>query len=157
MTSQLVKPNVPPWLYKLFTGHQYPYVRRLAKFAQPIKPGEDRPEPTKDLIEAKFWEVYPRCWAKVLQEVKVGMIVVFHDLGEYPAGGYQELSMILTPFWPRPMARKRSKSISMMGTISSARSILKSPAGPNMNMREGSGVRRKGSLRFTFHASRFTR
>ena len=91
MNNQLAKPNVPPWLHKLFTGHQYPYVRRLAKFAQPIKPGEDRQEPTKEMIEAKFWEVYPRCWAKILQEVKVGMIVVFHDLGEYPAGGYQEL------------------------------------------------------------------
>ena len=22
--------TIPPWLYKLFTGHQYPYVRRLA-------------------------------------------------------------------------------------------------------------------------------
>ncbi|MDQ1291514.1 MAG: hypothetical protein QG615_1322, partial [Nitrospirota bacterium] len=26
-----------------------------------------------------------------LQEVKAGMIVVFHELGEYPAGGYQGL------------------------------------------------------------------
>ncbi|MCP9469860.1 MAG: hypothetical protein NNA31_07665 [Nitrospira sp.] len=85
------KPSVPPWLYKLFTGHQYPYVRRLAKFAQPVAPGEDRPEPTKEMIEAKFWEVFPRCRVKVLQEVKEGMIVVFHELGEYPPGGYGEL------------------------------------------------------------------
>ena len=33
MTDQPTKRAVPPWLYKLFTGHQYPYVRRLAKFA----------------------------------------------------------------------------------------------------------------------------
>jgi hypothetical protein len=92
MVSPVERPAVPSWLYKLFTGHQYPYVRRLAKFAQPLKQGEDRQEPTKELIDAKFWEVYPRCRAKVLQEVKVGMIVVFHDLGEYPAGGYQELA-----------------------------------------------------------------
>ena len=50
MTNSIDRPTVPPWLHKLFTGHQYPYVRRLAKFAQPIKPGEDRQEPTKDLI-----------------------------------------------------------------------------------------------------------
>lgn len=32
--SELVgQQTVPPWLYKLFTGHQYPYVRRQAKFA----------------------------------------------------------------------------------------------------------------------------
>ncbi|MCP9447290.1 MAG: hypothetical protein NNA22_06935 [Nitrospira sp.] len=85
------KPSVPPWLYKLFTGHQYPYVRRLAKFAQPVAPGEDRPEPTKEMIEAKFWEIFPRCRVKVLQEVKEGMIVVFHELGEYPPGEYEEL------------------------------------------------------------------
>ena len=91
MNDQSTNPTVPPWLYKLFTGHQYPYVRRLAKFAQPVKPGEERPEPTKAMIEAKFWEVYPHCSAKVLQEVKTGMIVVFHDLGAYPPGGYQEL------------------------------------------------------------------
>ena len=89
--NSIGKPTIPPWLYKLFTGHQYPYVRRLAKFGQTVKPGEDRPEPTKEMIEAKFWEVYPRCRAKVLQEVKEGMIVVFRDLGEYPPGGFQEL------------------------------------------------------------------
>ncbi|HKP00275.1 MAG TPA: hypothetical protein VJU02_01455 [Nitrospiraceae bacterium] len=109
MNIQHDKPTVPPWLYKLFTGHQYPYVRRLAKFAQPIKPGEDRPEPTKDLIEAKFWEVYPRCWAKVLQEVKVGMIVVFHDLGEYPAGGYQELVDDPDAFLAKTYGKKKIK------------------------------------------------
>ncbi len=91
MTEASERPTVPPWLYKLFTGHQYPYVRRLAKFAQPVTSGIDRPEPTKEMIEAKFWEVYPRCSVKVLQEVKEGMIVVFHDLGEYAAGSYQEL------------------------------------------------------------------
>jgi len=91
MTDQPMKRAVPPWLYKLFTGHQYPYVRRLAKFAQPIHPGEERQEPTKEMIEAKFWEVFPHCSTKILQEVKAGMIVVFHDLGEYPPGGYQEL------------------------------------------------------------------
>lgn len=91
MSDTSARPAVPPWLYKLFTGHQYPYVRRLAKFGQTVVLGEDRPEPTKEMIDAKFWEVYPRCWVKILQEVKVGMIVVFHDLGEYPAGGYQAL------------------------------------------------------------------
>ena len=46
MTEEPPKRTVPPWLYKLFTGHQYPYVRRLAKFAQPLQPGEERPEPS---------------------------------------------------------------------------------------------------------------
>src|SRR5207244_13215852 len=73
--------EVPKWLYKLFTGHAYPYVRRQAKFAKAVTPGEDRPEPTPNEIKAKFWEVYPQCRLKVLQETKTGMIVSFVELG----------------------------------------------------------------------------
>ena len=92
MSNSEQKPAVPPWLYKLFTGHQYPYIRRLAKFAnREIKPGAERPEPTKQEIEEKFWEVYPRCRAQILHEVKTGMIVTFVELGEYAPGTYQAL------------------------------------------------------------------
>lgn len=83
--------DVPKWVYKLFTGLAYPYVRRQAKFAKEVTPGEDRPEPTPAEIEAKFWEVYPNCWVKVLQEIKTGMIVAFIELGRYEPGTYQEL------------------------------------------------------------------
>lgn len=92
MSDSMSERPVPPWLYKLFTGHQYPYVRRQAKFAnRDVKPGEERREPSKQEIEAKFWEIYPRCSAKILQEVKTGMIVTFVELGEYAAGSYQAL------------------------------------------------------------------
>jgi hypothetical protein len=109
MTPPSEKRPVPSWLYKLFTGHQYPYVRRLAKFAQPVRPGEDRPEPTKEMIEEKFWEVYPRCSAKILQEVKSGMIVVFHELGEYPPGGCQELVDHPEEFLAKTYGKKKIK------------------------------------------------
>ena len=91
MSNQPTEKTVPPWLYKLFTGHQYPYVRRQAKFAQIVPAGQERGEPSKEAIEAKFWEIYPRCSVRALQEVKSGMIVTFHELGAYPPGGYQEL------------------------------------------------------------------
>lgn len=88
MTEQ----TVPPWLYKLFTGNQYPYVRRLAKFAnRDVKPGEERPEPTPEEIKAKFWEVYPRCSVKILEEVKTGMVVSFVELGTHQPGTSQKL------------------------------------------------------------------
>jgi hypothetical protein len=103
------KDTVPPWLYKLFTGHQYPYVRRLAKFAKPVTPGEDRSEPTKDEIDVKFWEVFPRCRVKILQEVKEGMIVTFHELGQYEAGGYQELIDTPEDFLARTYGKKKIK------------------------------------------------
>jgi hypothetical protein len=110
MTNQRGQQTVPPWLYKLFTGHQYPYVRRQAKFAnRDFKPGEERPEPTREEIDAKFWEIYPRCSAKILQEVKSGMIVVFHELGEYPPGGYQSLVDAPEDFLTATYGKKKIK------------------------------------------------
>ncbi len=109
MAEKTAKSTVPPWLYKLFTGHQYPYVRRLAKFAKPVTPGEDRGEPTKDEIDVKFWEVFPRCWVKILQEVKEGMIVTFHELGQYEAGTYQELIDTPEDFLAKTYGKKKIK------------------------------------------------
>src|SRR5207245_6963445 len=83
--------EVPKWLYKLFTGHAYPYVRRQAKFAKDVRPGGERPEPTADEIKAKFWEIFPQCRLKVLQEINTGMIVSFIELGEDEAGTDKEL------------------------------------------------------------------
>ncbi|MDR4474253.1 MAG: hypothetical protein MRJ92_16925 [Nitrospira sp.] len=110
MSEPSPRPTVPPWLYKLFTGHQYPYVRRQAKFAnRDIKPGEERPEPTREEIDAKFWEIYPRCTAKLLEEVKSGMIVVLHELGEYPPGGYQGLVDAPEEFLATTYGKKKIK------------------------------------------------
>lgn len=110
MSNGPAERTVPPWLYKLFTGHQYPYVRRQAKFANKnIKPGEQRSEPTRDEIDVKFWEIYPRCWAKILEEVKSGMIVSFAELGTYPAGGYQELVDHPEEFLAKTYGKKKIK------------------------------------------------
>ena len=109
MAEKFTNSTVPPWLYKLFTGHQYPYVRRLAKFAKPMVPGEDRSEPTKDEIDAKFQEVFPRCRVKILQEVKEGMIVTFHELGQYEAGKYQELIDTPEDFLANTYGKKKIK------------------------------------------------
>ena len=103
-------PDVPPWLYKLFTGHQYPYVRRQAKFDKKERPPEgDRPEPTQDEIREKFWEIYPRCTTKMLQEVKTGMIVAFKELGGYAAGTYQEFVDHPDEFLAREYGKKKIK------------------------------------------------
>jgi len=102
--------TVPPWLYKLFTGHQYPYVRRQAKFSnREHKPGEERPEPTRAEIDAKFWEIFPRCWVKILEEVKTGMIVSFVELGTYPPGGYQDLIDHPEEFLAKTYGKKKIK------------------------------------------------
>ncbi|MEX0829936.1 MAG: hypothetical protein WD032_06805 [Nitrospirales bacterium] len=103
------RPDVPPWLYKLFTGHQYPYVRRQAKFDKPRPADGERTEPTLDEIKEKFWEIYPRCSAKMLQEIKTGMIVAFKELGGYDAGAYQEFVDHPEDFLAREYGKKKIK------------------------------------------------
>ncbi len=107
--SDSTRPEVPPWLYKLFTGHQYPYVRRQAKFDKPRPEDGERTEPTPDEIREKFWEIYPRCSARMLQEVKVGMIVAFNELGGYEAGTYQEFVDDPDSFLSREYGKKKIK------------------------------------------------
>jgi hypothetical protein len=101
--------EAPKWIYKLFTGHAYPYVRRQAKFAKPVTPEGERPEPTAEDIRVKFWEVYPQCWLKVLQEIKTGMIVSFIELGRYEPGTYQELIDHPEEFLARTYGKKKIK------------------------------------------------
>ena len=102
--------TVPPWLYKLFTGQQYPYVRRQAKFANKSLPaGTERGEPTREEIDAKFWEIYPHCSVKVLEEVKTGMIVSFTELRILPPGEYQELVDNPEGFLARTYGKKKIK------------------------------------------------
>jgi len=103
------RPEVPPWLYKLFTGHQYPYVRRQAKFDKKRTAEGERPEPTPDEIREKFWEIYPRCTTKMLQEIKTGMIVALKELGGYAAGMYQEFVDNPDGFLSREYGKKKIK------------------------------------------------
>ncbi len=109
LTTMAAASGVPPWLYKLFTGMQYPYVRRLAKFAKAVIPGEDRREPTKEDIDAKFREVFPRCWVKILEEVKVGMIVIFNELGTLEPGQYAELIATPEEYLAKTYGKKKIK------------------------------------------------
>jgi len=94
--------EIPKWVYKLFTGHAYPYVRRQAKFAF-------KREPTPEDIKLKFWEIYPQCWLKVLQEIKTGMIVSFIELGRYEAGTFQELVDGPDEFLAKTYGKKKIK------------------------------------------------
>ena len=110
MTSDSQERTVPPWLYKLFTGNQYPYIRRLAKFDKKDRQrGPEATGPTTQEIDEKFWEVYPRCSARILQEIKAGMIVSFTELGAYPPGEYQELVDTPEDFLAREYGRKKIK------------------------------------------------
>jgi hypothetical protein len=93
---------VPPWIYKLFTGHAYPYVRRQAKFAY-------KREPTPEDVRQKFTEIYPQCRLKVLQEIKTGMIVSFIELGHYEPGTFQEVVEQPEEFLAKTYGKKKIK------------------------------------------------
>ena len=110
MTNESQERTVPPWVYKLFTGHQYPYVRRQAKFGRKDrKSDETLREPTREEIDEKFWEIYPQCSVKILQEVKSGMIVSFVELGSYEPGAYQDLVDQPEEFLAREYGKKKIK------------------------------------------------
>ena len=94
--------QIPAWVYKLFTGHAYPYVRRQAKFAY-------KREPTPEDIRLKFWEIYPQCWVKMLQEIKTGMIVSFIELGRYEPGTFQGLIDAPEEFLANTYGKKKIK------------------------------------------------
>ena len=74
-----------------------------------MKLGEERREPTREEIDTKFWEVYPRCWAKILQEVKSGMIVTFVELGSFEPGTYQGLIDAPEEFLAQRYGKKKIK------------------------------------------------
>jgi hypothetical protein len=94
--------DVPKWVYKLFTGQAYPYVRSQSKFAF-------KRDPTPEDIQQKFWEIFPRCWLKVLQEIKTGMIVTFIELGRYEPETYQELIEHPEEFLAKTYGKKKIK------------------------------------------------
>ncbi len=77
--------NVPDWLYRLFTGDSYPYLKRQAKFRL-------KSAPTPDVMRKLFDDIFPRCTMKVLLEEKQGMIVAFRELATYEPGQYMDLA-----------------------------------------------------------------
>src|SRR5207245_11723179 len=107
MDADTSEREVPKWLYKLFTGDAYPYVRRQAKFAKAVTPGEDRPEPTPNEIKPKFCEVYPHCRLKVLQEIKTGLTVSFVELGQYEPGTSRDLLDTPAEFLATPYGQQQ--------------------------------------------------
>ena len=76
--------SVPDWLYRLFTGDSYPYLKRQAKF-------RFKRDPAPDVLRTLFADLFPRCALKVLLEEKQGMIVQFRELGTYQPGQYMDV------------------------------------------------------------------
>jgi len=72
-------PTVEKWVWNLFTGEAYPYIRRTLQqqFGRP---------PTPDEMKGKFFEIYPHSTVKIMVMELVGLGLEFQDLATHPYG-----------------------------------------------------------------------
>ncbi|HUJ80209.1 MAG TPA: hypothetical protein VLY45_07845 [Nitrospiria bacterium] len=70
---------VEKWVWKLFTGDAYPYIRRS------LQQHHGRP-PTAEEIRSKFFDVYCHCSVKIMVMELVGLGLEFQDLASFPYG-----------------------------------------------------------------------
>jgi hypothetical protein len=84
------EPAVEKWVWKLFTGEAYPYIRRT------LRQQHGRP-PTPEEIKGKFFEVYPRCTVKIMVMELVGLGLEFQDLATYPYGAGEFSRLMADP------------------------------------------------------------
>ena len=84
------EPGVEKWIWKLFTGEAYPYIRRT------LQQQHGRP-PTPDEIKKKFGEVYPRCTVKIMVMELVGLGLEFQDLATHPHGADDFARLMVDP------------------------------------------------------------
>jgi hypothetical protein len=73
------EPVVEKWVWKLFTGEAYPYIRRTLQ-------QQHGRSPTPAEIKEKFLEVYPRSTVKIMVMELVGLGLEFQDLASHPYG-----------------------------------------------------------------------
>jgi len=73
------EPAVEKWVWKLFTGEAYPYIRRT------LQQQHGRP-PTPEEIRERFSEVYPRSTVKIMVMELVGLGLEFQDLATHAYG-----------------------------------------------------------------------
>jgi hypothetical protein len=83
-------PDVEKWVWKLFTGDAYPYIRRTLQQQQGSPP-------TPEEIRKKFFEVYPRCTVKIMVMELVGLGLEFQELATHPYGAADFTSLMADP------------------------------------------------------------
>ncbi|MEW6324179.1 MAG: hypothetical protein AB1515_02210 [Nitrospirota bacterium] len=89
-SGQPAAPGVEKWVWKLFTGEAYPYIRRTL---QQQKGGP----PTPDDIERKFFEIYTQSLVKIMVMELVGIGLEFQDLAEHRHGSDDFIGLMADP------------------------------------------------------------
>ena len=79
------------WVWKLFTGEAYPYIRRTLKHQKGAPP-------TDEEIRGKFDEVYRHSTVKIMVIELVGMLLEFQELAIHPYGSAEFSGLMSDPF-----------------------------------------------------------
>jgi len=83
--------GVEKWVWKLFTGDAYPYIRRALQH-------QYRRAPTQDELKERFLEVYPRSTVKIMVMELVGLGLEFQDLATHPYGAVDFSHLMADPY-----------------------------------------------------------
>jgi hypothetical protein len=83
-------PGVEKWIWKLFTGDAYPYIRRTLQHRKGA-------EPTADEVREKFQEVYSHSVVKIMVMELVGLGLEFQDLASHPYGTAEFSGLMADP------------------------------------------------------------
>jgi len=83
-------PTVEKWVWKLFTGDAYPYIRRTLQHQKGAPPMADE-------IKTKFFEVYTHSVVKVMVMELVGLGLEFQDLAAHAYGEEPFIRLMADP------------------------------------------------------------
>ena len=125
------KPAVEKWVWKLFTGDAYPYVRRTLQHQKGAPP-------TAEEVQGKFFEVYSHSAVKIMVMELVGIVLEFQDLASYQYGTAEFSRLMADPISDlfRTYGGGKFKLSFYYGDQFVATQNFKVPGRPTWNMRK---------------------
>ncbi len=126
-----VPPGVDKWVWKLFTGDAYPYIRRTLQHQKGATP-------TADEVREKFFEVYTHSLVKIMVMELVGIGLEFQDLAAHQYGTEDFSGLMADPigYLGRAHGGGKFKLSFYYGDQFVATQNFKVPGRPQWNMRK---------------------
>ena len=90
MTEAHAAAGVEKWVWKLFTGDAYPYIRRTLQHQKGAAP-------TPDEVREKFFDVFAHSVVKIMVMELVGLGLEFQDLASHPHGTVEFSGLMADP------------------------------------------------------------
>jgi hypothetical protein len=131
MTDAHAAPGVEKWVWKLFTGEAYPYIRRTLQHQKGAAP-------TADEMREKFLEVYSHSVVKIMVMELVGLGLEFQELASHAYGTPDFAGLMADPIGYLGQAHGGGKfKLSFyVGEQFVATQNFKVPGRPGWNMRK---------------------